>query len=69
MRVVHRRPADAVQVEDERDLHQHITNLLRDPGFHAFYQGRSYLHDVVIASPHSSVSRSVKLSLRLHPYG
>ncbi len=56
-------------LDPERDLHQHITNLLRDPGFHAFYQGRSYLHDVVIASPHSSASRPVKLALRLHPYG
>lgn len=53
----------------ERDLHQQITNLLRDPGFHAFYQGRSYQHDVVIAAPGSSASRPVKLSLRLHPYG
>jgi two-component system, OmpR family, phosphate regulon sensor histidine kinase PhoR len=56
-------------LDAERDLHQQVTNLLRDPEFHAFYQGRDYLHDVVIAAPGSSASRPVKLSLRLHPYG
>jgi two-component system phosphate regulon sensor histidine kinase PhoR len=56
-------------LDPERDLRQHITNLVREPGFHAFYQGRSYLHDVVVPAPASSASRPVKLSLRLHPYG
>ena len=56
-------------LDPERDLRQHIANLLRDPNFLAFYQGHSYLHDVVIAAPGSTASRPLKLSLRLHPYG
>jgi two-component system phosphate regulon sensor histidine kinase PhoR len=53
----------------ERDLQQHIVNLLRDPDFGAFYAGRMDSEDVVIPAPGSTASRPRKLSLRLHPYG
>ena len=56
-------------LDPERDLQQHVVNLLRDPDFSAFYQGRSYSNDVVIPAPGSTPSRPRKLSLRLHPYG
>ena len=55
--------------DPERDLQQHIVNLLRDPHFSAFYNGRSYAGDLVIPAPGSTPSRPSKLSLRLHPYG
>ncbi|MDB5912847.1 MAG: putative histidine kinase, classic [Ramlibacter sp.] len=56
-------------LDPQRDQFQHLTNLVRDPAFNAFYQGRSYLHDVIVPAPASSPARPVKLSLRLHPYG
>ena len=56
-------------LDPTRDLQQHAVNLLRDPEFSAFYNGRSYAQDVVIPAPGSTASRPRKLSLRLHPYG
>ncbi|HVE53429.1 MAG TPA: phosphate regulon sensor histidine kinase PhoR [Ramlibacter sp.] len=56
-------------LDPQRDLLQHIVNLLRDPDFAAFYHGRSYAHDLLIPAPGSTASRPRRLSLRLHPYG
>ncbi|RYY58426.1 MAG: PAS domain-containing protein, partial [Comamonadaceae bacterium] len=56
-------------LDPERDLQQHLVNLLRDPDFSAFYNGREYQHDVVVPSPASTSARPVRLALRLHPYG
>ncbi|HSV80977.1 MAG TPA: phosphate regulon sensor histidine kinase PhoR [Ramlibacter sp.] len=56
-------------LDPQRDLQQHIVNLLRDPDFSAFYNARTADHDVVVAGPGSSPSRPSKLALRLHPYG
>ena len=55
--------------DPQRDLQQHIVNLVREPDFSAAYLGRRYAQDVVIAAPGSSAARPVKLSVRLHPYG
>lgn len=55
--------------DPQRDLQQHIVNLVREPNFSAAYQGRKYGEDVVIAGPGSNAARPVKLSVRLHPYG
>ncbi|MCG2594998.1 phosphate regulon sensor histidine kinase PhoR [Ramlibacter sp. XY19] len=52
-----------------RDLQQYIVNLVRDPGFAAFFQETSANQDVVIAGPGSTAARPRKISLRLHPYG
>jgi two-component system phosphate regulon sensor histidine kinase PhoR len=56
-------------LDPERDLQQYVVNLVRDPGFSAFFQARPANQDVVIAGPGSSVARPRKISLRLHPYG
>jgi two-component system phosphate regulon sensor histidine kinase PhoR len=56
-------------LDPERDLEQHIVNLLRDPDFAAFFHGRNRDQDVVVPAPGSTPARPVKLSLRLHPYG
>jgi two-component system phosphate regulon sensor histidine kinase PhoR len=53
----------------ERDLQQHIGNLLRDPSFSAAYSGRDSLRDVVLPAPGSTPSRPLKLALHLHAYG
>ncbi|WP_435531152.1 phosphate regulon sensor histidine kinase PhoR [Ramlibacter pallidus] len=57
------------ELDPQRDLQQHMVNLLRDPDFSAYYQGRNYTNDLVIPAPGSTSSRPRKLALRLHPYG
>lgn len=52
-----------------RDLMQSIGNLVRDPVFAAYYSGQDYTHDIVMTGRASSVSRPVRLSVQLHPYG
>jgi two-component system phosphate regulon sensor histidine kinase PhoR len=61
--------ADHFGLDPERDLQQHVVNLLRDPEFGAFFNGRRYDLDIVIPAPGSTPARPRKLSLHLHPYG
>jgi two-component system phosphate regulon sensor histidine kinase PhoR len=56
-------------LDPQRDLMQHIGNLVRDPDFTAYYSGRNYAADAVVASPGSSTARPVRIAVRLHPYG
>jgi two-component system, OmpR family, phosphate regulon sensor histidine kinase PhoR len=56
-------------LDPQRDLQQHIVNLLRDPNFTAYYHGRDWAQDVVIVGAGSTAARPVKLAVRLHPYG
>jgi two-component system phosphate regulon sensor histidine kinase PhoR len=55
--------------DPERDLQQHVVNLLRDPDFSAFYHSGEYHRDVVVAAPGSTTGRLRRLELHLHPYG
>ncbi|HWI80573.1 phosphate regulon sensor histidine kinase PhoR [Ramlibacter sp.] len=55
--------------DPQRDLQQHIVHLVREPDFSAYYHGRNFAQDVVIAAPGSSAARPLKLAVRLHPYG
>lgn len=63
--------ADQFGLDPQRDLMQHVTHLIRDPSFTAYYHdtGSSGTRDVVIAGPGSLPSRPVKLSLYLQSYG
>ncbi|MGV3569223.1 MAG: phosphate regulon sensor histidine kinase PhoR [Ramlibacter sp.] len=56
-------------LDPQRDLLQHLGNLVRDPDFAAFYGSRNYDRDVVVSSPVSPAGRPLRLALRLHPYG
>ena len=56
-------------LESQRDLGQHFANLVRDPGFAAYYAERGFDRAVVMPGRESSASRPVKLSVQLHPYG
>ena len=56
-------------LDPERDLLQHIVNLLREPDFSAYYNSRSYAQDVVVPGPGSSPSRPRRVAVRLHPFG
>lgn len=53
----------------QRDLLQHITNLVREPAFKAYMAGNDFTHDVVIAGSASTPARRVKLSVHAHAYG
>lgn len=56
-------------LDPQRDLQQHIVNLVREPDFNAYYQARDFVEDIVIAAPGSSSARPMKLAVRLHRYG
>ena len=61
--------ADHFGFDPDRDLLQHVGNLLRDPLFAAYQAGSDYSHDVVMLGSASTSSRPVRLSVHLHPYG
>ena len=52
-----------------RDVLQHFGNLVRDPGFAAYYGARDFRRDVIMPGRESTSSKPVKLSVHLHPYG
>lgn len=54
--------------ERERDLSQHIGNLVRDPGFATYLANRDFSRDVIMPSNANSPTRPVKLATHLHPY-
>ena len=56
-------------LEAHRDLLQHFGNLVRDPGFAAYYAGHDYQRDVVMPGRDNTPARPVKLAVHLHPYG
>ncbi len=56
-------------IDAQRDLLQLIGNLVRDPGFAAYYAGRDYRRDIVVTGRESTSSRPVRISVQLHPYG
>ena len=55
--------------DPQRDMLQHIGNLVRDPGFAAYLAARNFLHDVTMPGRDSKASKPIKLSVHLHPYG
>lgn len=61
--------ADHFGFDAQRDLLQHLGNLVRDPEFAAYLASRNFDRDVVMPGRGSSESKPVKLSVHLHPYG
>jgi two-component system phosphate regulon sensor histidine kinase PhoR len=58
-------------IDAERDLLQHLANLVRDPAFVAYLASWNYSRDVVIdASPQTEAHRRQprRLSVQVHPY-
>jgi len=53
----------------QRDMLQHIGNLVRDPVFAAYYAGNDYRHEVAMPGRDQTPSRPVRLSVHIHPYG
>ena len=58
-------------IDAERDLLQHLANLVRDPAFVAYLASWNYSRDVVIDAPsQASAHRNhpARLSVQVHPY-
>jgi len=57
-------------IDAERDLLQHLANLVRDPAFVAYLASWNYSRDVVIDGHGLGAQRShpVRLSVQVHPY-
>lgn len=53
----------------ERDIQQHIANLVREPAFNAYLAQGDFSRDVVIAGYFSTPARPVKLSVHVSAYG
>ncbi len=52
----------------ERDISQHIGNLVRDPAFAGYLANRDFSRDVVMPGNANSATRPVKIATHLHPY-
>ncbi len=52
-----------------RDVLQHITNLVRAPGFKSYMAANNFSHDVVISGSASVPGRPVNLSVHVYTYG
>ncbi|HEX6720741.1 MAG TPA: phosphate regulon sensor histidine kinase PhoR, partial [Burkholderiaceae bacterium] len=57
-------------IDAQRDLLQHLANLVRDPAFVAYLASWNYSRDVVIDAPSQPAGRNqpVRLSMQVHPY-
>ena len=53
----------------QRDMLQHVANLVREPAFNAYMSAGDFSHDVVISGSSSTPARPVKLSVHVHAYG
>jgi two-component system phosphate regulon sensor histidine kinase PhoR len=53
----------------QRDMLQHIGNLVRDPGFASYFASQDYATELAMPGREDTPARPVKLSVYLHPYG
>ena len=53
----------------QRDMLQHISNLVREPAFNAYMLAGNFSQDVVIPGSLSTPARSLKLSVHVYAYG
>ncbi len=56
-------------LHEQRDLGQHIVNLVRDPAFTRYVAQGDFSSEVIIEGRSHSLSQSLKLQAQLHPYG
>ena len=55
--------------DGQRDVMQHILNLVREPAFKSYMTLGDFDHDVVLPGNRSTPARPVKLSVHVHTYG
>lgn len=56
-------------LDAQRDLLQHLGNLVRDPGFASYFSSRDYRQELIMPGRENTATRPVKLSVHLYPYG
>lgn len=56
-------------INPQRDLLQHVGNLVREPTFMAYFNGRQYEREVKLIGREDKPGHPVKLLVQLHPYG
>ncbi len=61
--------AQLLEIDAQRDVMQHITNLVRAPEFSEYLGGGDFSHDVVFETASSTAQRPKRLSAQLHRYG
>ena len=61
--------ASQLDLDAERDLQAHITNLVRAPAFVQYLAARDFRREVVIDSRRQAAPRASRISVQAHPYG
>ena len=61
--------SDHFGIDPQRDLLQHVGNLVREPAFSAYYASKNHEREVKLIGRHNTPAHPVKLSVQLHPYG
>ncbi len=61
--------AEQLGLDAQRDLLQHIGNLVRQPVFAQYLTANEFDHEVVFAAAKSSNQRPLNISVQLHVYG
>ncbi|MHB8948997.1 MAG: phosphate regulon sensor histidine kinase PhoR [Rhodoferax sp.] len=56
-------------LDPQRDLMQHLGNLVRDPGFASYFANHDFRHVLIMPGRESTPARPVRLSVQLYPYG
>lgn len=60
---------DHLGIDSQRDIQQHVTNLVRDPLFTAYLSKGDFEHDVLLTTLGRASSQTKQIAVRLHPYG
>jgi two-component system phosphate regulon sensor histidine kinase PhoR len=61
--------ADHLGVDPQRDLMQHVTNLVREPAFLSYLNVADFDQEVQINGYGASPAKPVQISVHIHPYG
>ncbi len=56
-------------LHEQRDVGQHVVNLVRDPAFTRYVAQQDFSAEVIIEGRSPSLSQMLKLQVQLHPYG
>ena len=61
--------AEHLGIDPQRDLMQHVTNLIRDPAFSSYLNKGEFDSEVSIAGARASLTKPVSVAVRVHSYG
>lgn len=59
---------DHLGIDPNRDLMQHVTNLIRDPVFTSYLNNGEFNSEVTISGARSTVKSPINVAIRVHPY-